>query len=88
MRKLSFGMRFMLVIVIVLIMFALHNNFWSWQFDAAFPILFGFMPFAFYYYIFYTFFATAAMYLIIMLVWPDPPEDLLSPLKAEEDEFR
>ncbi len=88
MRKLSFRMRFVIVMFIVLIMFALHNNFWSWQFDAQFPLLFGFMPFAFSYYIIYTFIATAAIYLIILLVWPDPPEDLLLPLKVEEDEYR
>ena len=86
MKRVSFKVRFMLVFLIVLAMFLLHNNFWSWQYDAAFPLIFGFIPFAFYYYITYAALATVAMYVIILLVWPDPPDDLLLPLKTEEDE--
>ncbi|RQD75268.1 MAG: hypothetical protein D5R97_06415 [Candidatus Syntrophonatronum acetioxidans] len=86
MRKASFRMRFVLVIVIVLLMFLLHNNFWSWQLDASFPLLFGFMPFAYSYYIFYTVLATVAMYVTIVLIWPDPPEDLTSSVGVKEEE--
>ena len=85
MKRISFKVRFMLVVLIVLVIFLLNNNFWSWQYDATFPLLFGFMPFAFYYYIIYAILATVAMYVIIFLVWPDPPEDLLLPVKVEED---
>ena len=86
MKKFSFRMRFALVIAIVLLMFLLHNNFWSWQLDASFPLLFGFMPFAFSYYIFYTILATAAMYITILLIWPDPSEDLTSSVGVKEEE--
>lgn len=86
MKKFSFKMRFGLVAFIVLIMFLLHNNFWTWQLDGSFPILFGFMPFAFSYYIFYTVLATFAMYITISLIWPDPPEDLTAPLGVKEEE--
>ncbi len=86
MKKFSFRMRFALVTAIVLVMFLLHNNFWSWQLDASFPLLFGFMPFAFSYYIFYTILATAAMYITILLIWPDPSEDLTSSVGVKEEE--
>ncbi|PKM80678.1 MAG: hypothetical protein CVU88_04445 [Firmicutes bacterium HGW-Firmicutes-13] len=87
MRKTSFKVRIFLVMAVVLIMFFLHNNFWTWKLNANFPLLFGFMPFAFFYYILYTVLAAAAMHLIIVLVWPDPPEDILLPVKVEEDQI-
>jgi hypothetical protein len=77
MRRWSFRLRMALIILVVLIMFALHNSFWLWQWDATFPLLFGFMPFAFSYYVFYALLATLVMNLVVYLVWPDPPKGLL-----------
>ncbi len=77
MHRWSFRLRMTLIILVVLIMFALHNSFWLWQWDATFPLLFGFMPFAFSYYVFYTLLATLAMNLVVYLVWPDPPKGLV-----------
>lgn len=85
MYRLSFKKRFSLVILIALLMYALHNNFWSWRFDTVSPTILGFMPFAFFYYVVYTVLATVSMYLIIALAWPDPPEELLLPARLEED---
>lgn len=76
MRNLSFRARMAIIVLVVLIMFALHNSFWLWPLDATFPLLFGFMPFAFSYYILYTLLATLAMALVVHLVWPEPPGDL------------
>ncbi len=78
MRRLSFRVRMAIIIFVVIVMFALHNSFWLWQWDASMPVLFGFMPFAFSYYILYTLLATLAMALVVYLVWPDPPEELLT----------
>lgn len=72
----SFRVRLGLVIIIVLVMFILHNSFWLWDLDSRLPLLFGFMPFAYSYYVGYTILAVLAMRLIIGLAWPDPPEDL------------
>ncbi len=72
----SFKVRLGLVIMIVLIMFLLHNSFWLWNLDGRVPLLFGFMPFAYSYYIGYTILAVLAMKLVIGLAWPDPPDDL------------
>ncbi len=74
----SFKMRLFLVAMIVLVMFLLHNSFWLWRFDGIIPLLFGFMPFAFFYYVFYTLLAVLAMRVIIALAWPDPPDDLFA----------
>jgi hypothetical protein len=73
----KFKMRLALVALIVLIMFILHNSFWLWELDSRVPLLFGFMPFAFSYYIAYTILAVLVMKLIIRLAWPDPPADFL-----------
>ncbi len=79
----NFKVRFALVCLIVLIMFILHNSFWLWGLDDKVPLLFGFMPFAFSYYVGYTFLALVAMRLIIALAWPDPPADLFDAEKEE-----
>lgn len=76
MQRLSFRIRMAIIIAVVLVMFALHNSFWLWQWDATAPILFGFMPFSFSYYVLYALLATLAMNLVVHLVWPDPPKGL------------
>ncbi len=73
----KFKTRLRLVILIVFIMFLLHNSFWLWDLDDRVSLLFDFMPFAFSYYIGYALLALLAMRLIIAIGWPDPPEDLI-----------
>lgn len=73
MKRISFKVKLGAAVLIVLIMFLLHNSFWLWPWDDRGPFLFGFMPFAFSYYIGYTLLATLAMALVIALAWPDPP---------------
>lgn len=69
----NFRSRLIIVVFIVLGMFVLHNSFWLWPLDGQVPLLFGFMPFAYSYYVGYAFLAMLAMKLIIYLAWPDPP---------------
>ncbi|MDW7740047.1 MAG: hypothetical protein SCJ97_08345 [Bacillota bacterium] len=73
----KFSIRLALVALIVLVMFILHNSFWLWDLDAKVPLLFGFMPFAFSYYVGYTVLAIIAMRIIIALAWPDPSPELI-----------
>ena len=73
-----------LVILAVVVMFLLHNSFWLWPLDGELPLLFGFMPFSFSFYIGYTLLATAVIALVVKLVWPDPPAGLLDPDRDEE----
>lgn len=80
----TFKVRLALVVLIVLIMFILHNSFWLWPLDARLPLLFGFMPFAYSYYVGYTLLALIAMRLIINLGWPDPPADLFETAGEKE----
>jgi len=47
------------------------------------PLLWGFMPFAFSYYVFYALLASAVMILIIKLAWPHPPEGLFEHPNSE-----
>lgn len=79
MKKFSFKFRFGLALLVVAVMFALHNSFWLWPLDGRLPFLFGFMPFAFSFYVLYALLAVAAMALVIKLAWPDPPERLFEP---------
>ncbi len=73
----NFKVRLTLVALVVLGMFILHNSFWLWNLDDRVPLLFGFMPFAFSFYVGYTLLAFIAMRIIIALAWPEPPADLL-----------
>ncbi len=73
----KFKVRLVLVSLIVIIMFLLHNSFWLWELDDKVPFLFGFMPFAFSYYVGYAILAVLAMKLIISLAWPDPTEEVV-----------
>ncbi len=79
----SFKVRLALVSLIVLIMFILHNSFWLWDLDDRVPLLFGFMPFAFSFYVGYSILALIAMRIIIRLAWPDPPAEVLEPHRGE-----
>ncbi len=80
----SFRIRLALVGLIVMVMFILHNSFWLWEFDARIPLLFGFMPFAFSFYVGYTVLAVLAMRLIVNLAWPDPPADVIKLISDKE----
>ncbi len=83
MKKLTFKLRFTLVLLMVLIMFILHNSFWLWKFDEQLPLLFGFMPFAFFFFVGYAVLAVVVLFLVVAMVWPDPPRELLEPTKEE-----
>ena len=80
----NYKVRLALVGLIVLIMFLLHNSFWLWDLDDRVPLLFGFMPFAFSYYVGYTLLAVMAMKIIIKIGWPDPPEDVIESIVDKE----
>lgn len=80
----NFNRRLALVCLIVLIMFLLHNSFWLWDLDARLPLLFGFMPFAFSFYVGYAVLALIAMKLIVALAWPDPPADVIKLIKEKD----
>ncbi len=73
----KFKIRLVLVALIVLIMFLLHNSFWLWGLDDRVPLLFGFMPFAFSYYVGYAILSVLVIKLIIKIAWPDPPADVI-----------
>ncbi len=80
----SFKARLSMVVLVVVIMFLLHNSFWLWGLDDRLPLLFGFMPFAYSFYVGYAVLAVVAMKLIIKLAWPDPPPELLDSAPDEE----
>ncbi len=82
----KFKVRLALVGLIVFLMFILHNSYWLWDLDSRIPLLFGFMPFAFSYYVGYAILAVLAMKLTIDLAWPDPPQEVLTLFENKEKE--
>lgn len=82
----TFKARLTLVTLIVLVMFVMHNSFWLWGLDDRIPLLFGFMPFAYSFYVGYAILAVVAMKLVIQLAWPDPPAELVESVPAKESD--
>lgn len=80
----TFKIRLTLVVILVLGMFLLHNSFWWWDLDKHLPLLWGFMPFAFSYYVLYALLAAAVMFLVVKIAWPEPPEGIFEGTEDEE----
>jgi hypothetical protein len=66
----------LLVTAAVLLLYALHQDFWFWR--EARPLVFGFLPIGLFYHAAYTVAAALLMWLLVKLAWPghlEPHED-------------
>ena len=57
-----------LLTLLVLAVYALHQDFWNWK--QAEPLLFGFMPIGLAYHAAYSFAAAALMCVFVKFAWP------------------
>jgi hypothetical protein len=62
-----------LSVVLVLVFFALHQDFWFWR--AARPLVFGFLPIGLAYHAAYTLALSALLWLLVKRHWPSHLED-------------
>jgi hypothetical protein len=54
--------------VLVLLLYALHQDFWFWR--AAAPLVFGVLPIGLFYHACYTVAAALVMWLLVKYAWP------------------
>ena len=52
----------------VLVLYVLHQDLWFWR-DAR-PLVFGFLPIGLAYHVAYTVLTSAALWLLVRLLWP------------------
>lgn len=58
-----------LIPLLLLVYYALHQDFWNWT--AARPLLFGFLPIGLAYHALYAIGASALMALLVKVAWPE-----------------
>src|SRR6266508_6185343 len=78
-----YAMRRWLLILCVSVMYLLHQDFWNW--NEAFPLIFGFLPIGLFYHLCYSVAAALLMWLLVSLVWPSHLETSGSHSAAREE---
>ncbi len=76
-------MKRILLVVAVVVLYALHQDFWFWR--TAHPLVFGFIPIGLFYQAVFSVAASLMMWLLVKFAWPahleseveqsSPPED-------------
>jgi len=74
----------MLLAALILGMYALHQDSWNWR--AAEPLVFGFLPIGLAYHVAYSILAAITMAVLVKFAWPKHLESIGS--SEEEDRAR
>jgi len=67
----------LLVTVLVLVVYFLHQDFWNWK--KTDPLIFGFLPIGLAYHAGYSILAAILMALLVRIAWPKHLEETESP---------
>lgn len=59
--------------IVILLLYALHQDFWLWR--SARPLVFGFLPVGLAYHAGFTLVAAALMTLLVRVAWPSHLEE-------------
>ena len=62
-----------LLVIIVGVLYVLHQDFWFWR--AAHPLVFGFLPVGLFYHACYTVATVLVMILLVRIAWPSELEE-------------
>lgn len=65
--------RKLLLFVIILALYVLHQDFWNWR--TAYPLVFGFIPIGLFYQAAFAVAASLVMWLLVKLAWPSHLEE-------------
>jgi hypothetical protein len=66
-------MKRLLLILIVIAFYILHQDFWFWR--ETTPIVFGFLPIGLFYHVCYTLAVSLLMWLLVKYAWPSHLEE-------------
>ena len=69
--------RKILVTVLILAVYVLHQDWWNWH--KAVPLVFGFLPVGLAYHVVYSVLASILMAVLVKLAWPKHLEDTQTP---------
>lgn len=75
-------MKPLLLIIAVVGLYALHQDFWFWR--TAHPLVFGFMPIGLFYQACYSVAASLLMWLLVKFAWPGHLEKEVEQHEREE----
>ncbi len=57
-----------LPVIAIIALYLLHQDFWFW--NAATPLVFGFLPIGLFYHVCYTIVISGLMWLLVKAAWP------------------
>jgi hypothetical protein len=72
-----------LLVVVVVALYILHQDFWFWR--TAHPLVFGFIPIGLFYHAGFSVAASLVMWLLVKFAWPAHLEREVEQRKPEED---
>jgi len=76
-------MKRILLVIAVLALYALHQDFWFWR--TARPLVFGFVPIGLFYQGCFSVAASLLMWLLVKTAWPSQLEDEIETPEPRED---
>jgi hypothetical protein len=76
-------MKRILLIIAVLALYILHQDFWYWR--TAYPLVFGFVPIGLFYQGCYAVAAALLMWLLVKFAWPSHLEQVVEKQESEEE---
>lgn len=79
-------MKRILLLVAVVALYALHQDFWFWR--TAHPLVFGFVPIGLFYQACYSIAAALLLWLLVKVAWPAHLEREAEQVRTEEDMSR
>jgi hypothetical protein len=72
-----------LLVVVVVLLYVLHQDFWFWR--TARPLVFGFVPIGLFYQGCYSVAAALMMWLLVKYAWPSHLEEEIEASTVKED---
>jgi hypothetical protein len=72
-----------LLVVVVVALYILHQDFWFWR--TAHPLVFGFVPIGLFYQAIFSVAASLVMWLLVKYAWPSHLEREVEQGKSKED---
>ena len=76
-------MKRMLLVIAVVVLYGLHQDFWFWR--SARPLVFGFVPIGLFYHACFSVAASLVMWLLVKFAWPSHLEREVEQAVPEEE---
>jgi hypothetical protein len=81
---LDFFMKRALLVIAVVALYVLHQDFWFWR--TAHPLVFGFIPIGLFYHACYSVAVSLALWMLVRYAWPSHLEEEIEEGQAQQAE--